>query len=1058
MNPPTSFRLRTAFYTLLLCLSAHGNGLGTSFNWQGRLNDNGAPANGTYDFRFALCDAASDGNQIGTTLSKPATKVSGGLFTASLDFGADAFDGNARWLEVGVRTNGSSSSFVTLSPRHRLAPVPYALYASNAATAVTAVMATTATTVANNAVSETGIASGQVVKSLNGLHDAVMLKAGANMSLTTDGSTLTLSASGGGASGGWSTTGNSGTKPSANFLGTTDGQPLVLKAGNVGINTNKPQAALHVNGTVLASGFSGDGSALTGVTLAAPFTLKQLGASNDLGYALGVAVSGRYAYLAAAADGGFLVYDVSDPTHPQRVAQNKDLPWDPHAVAISGHYAFVAAGSLCAVDISIPANPVTVYDGGNKYYTWGVTVSDNLAYLAAGQDGLFLYNIAAPTKPVAVAHVNNGGQAYAVAVSGGFAYLANEIDGLRIYNVSNPAKPVNVGHITEANTDSGAALGVAVSGAYAYVANDADGVRIYDVTNPAKPVSVGHIPADSGDSAYSVTLSGRFAFVANTRGLHGYDISNPANPVEVGVVEPADSGAVKAVAVQGNYAYVANDNGGLSICFAAPLAQVPGAISATSFLGDGSALTNLTAGHLTGQLPSSVANNLWQVGGNAGTAPGQNFLGTTDNEPLEFWVNDARALRLEPGANGAPNVIGGSPYNYVRKGAVGATIGGGGSIDYLGLSPATNSVIDDFGTVGGGRLNRAYFAATVGGGEENTAGGMDSTVSGGAYNTARDGSTTVGGGENNTAGALDSTVSGGAHNTASGAGATVSGGLTNSAGGVWATVTGGNGNEASAKGSTVGGGLQNAASGSYSVVGGGGLNVSSAHIATVAGGDSNTASGENATVGGGHNNAASNWYATVPGGAWNVAKGQGSFAAGRAATADHDGAFVWSDGGQDGSTELHSSAANQFAARCSGGVIFYSDLGSSAGVRLAPGGNAWSNLSDRNQKTNFVEVDARSLLERLATMPISTWNLKTQDPSVRHIGPMAQDFKAAFGLGEDDRHISTSDSEGVALAAVKGLNQKLEDELKRRDAENAELKARLELLERRLNQLHGGAH
>ena len=69
------------------------------------------------------------------------------------------------------------------------------------------------------------------------------------------------------------------------------------------------------------------------------------------------------------------------------------------------------------------------------------------------------------------------------------------------------------------------------------------------------------------------------------------------------------------------------------------------------------------------------------------------------------------------------------------------------------------------------------------------------------------------------------------------------------------------------------------------------------------------------------------------------------------------------------------------------------------------------------------------------------------------MGAMAQDFAAAFGLGEDAKHISTVDADGVALAAIQGLNQKLKDELKRRDAENSELKARLEAMEKRLDQL-----
>ena len=75
------------------------------------------------------------------------------------------------------------------------------------------------------------------------------------------------------------------------------------------------------------------------------------------------------------------------------------------------------------------------------------------------------------------------------------------------------------------------------------------------------------------------------------------------------------------------------------------------------------------------------------------------------------------------------------------------------------------------------------------------------------------------------------------------------------------------------------------------------------------------------------------------------------------------------------------------------------------------------------------------------------------DPAVRHLGPMAQDFKAAFNVGESDTGITTVDADGVALAAIQGLNQKLQDELNREDAENAKLKQQNDLLAERLNQV-----
>lgn len=107
---------------------------------------------------------------------------------------------------------------------------------------------------------------------------------------------------------------------------------------------------------------------------------------------------------------------------------------------------------------------------------------------------------------------------------------------------------------------------------------------------------------------------------------------------------------------------------------------------------------------------------------------------------------------------------------------------------------------------------------------------------------------------------------------------------------------------------------------------------------------------------------------------------------------------------------------------------------------------AGCNTSDRNVKENFAPVDGRDILERLSTIPIEAWNYKNQDPSVRHIGPMAQDFYAAFGVGADDKYIATVDADGVALAAIQRLYQIVQE----KDVQIAELDARLALLEQKM--------
>jgi hypothetical protein len=100
-------------------------------------------------------------------------------------------------------------------------------------------------------------------------------------------------------------------------------------------------------------------------------------------------------------------------------------------------------------------------------------------------------------------------------------------------------------------------------------------------------------------------------------------------------------------------------------------------------------------------------------------------------------------------------------------------------------------------------------------------------------------------------------------------------------------------------------------------------------------------------------------------------------------------------------------------------------------------------MSDRNLKRDIEPVDEQAVLERVAQLPVSTWSYKTDDPTVRHLGPMAQDFHAAFGLGDTDRAYSSIDAHGVALAAIKALNERskeLEERIERLERENAELR------------------
>ncbi|WP_322512443.1 tail fiber domain-containing protein [Chloroflexus sp.] len=456
------------------------------------------------------------------------------------------------------------------------------------------------------------------------------------------------------------------------------------------------------------------------------------------------------------------------------------------------------------------------------------------------------------------------------------------------------------------------------------------------------------------------------------------------------------------------------------------------------------------------------AANAWALGGNSGTNPATQFIGTTDNQPLELRVNNARVLRLEPNAT-SPNIIAGYSGNSVTSGVVGATIAGGGSLDTGCSGPCVNRVTDDYGTIGGGYFNRAGNDAgttsdrpyaTVGGGNQNVASGQYATVSGGQDNTAQGGRATVGGGSDNIANGDYATVGGGRENAASSNSATVGGGYKNNASGSYATVGGGVGNTASNNYATVSGGLENSAGGFYAALGGGYNNAITAggDYATIGGGSFNVVNNSYATVVGGRENTASGQYATVSGGFSNTAAGDYSFAAGRRAQGNHHGVFLFAD---SNNFNFPSTAANQFRVRATGGVQFVTGIDGSgnpvAGVQVAAGGGSWSSLSDRNAKTDFAPVNPRMILARLATLPIQTWRYKTQ-VGVRHIGPTAQDFYAAFGVGEDDTHIAAIDADGVALAAIQGLYQLAQEqaaEITALRAQIAALEARLAALEQR---------
>ena len=436
-------------------------------------------------------------------------------------------------------------------------------------------------------------------------------------------------------------------------------------------------------------------------------------------------------------------------------------------------------------------------------------------------------------------------------------------------------------------------------------------------------------------------------------------------------------------------------------------------------------------------------------------------------------------------SNAVTSFIGGGQSNAVTLGADYAVVGGG----------FKNVISNDYGTVGGGSGNTASGeSAMVGGGNKNTASGSWSAEAGGLRNKASWFNAAVGGGIDNVAGESGSfyggaTVAGGFSNAATGEGATVGGGHLNKATNAFATVSGGALNNASALYATVSGGLANTNAGETGFIGGGQSNT-----ITVAGTNAVIAGGLSNTVGAAYSFAAGRrakanhagsfvWADTTEADFASTADKQFLVRADYAginaptrlneftifgvrspATAGYGGMCVQTSGaaakpfygysvtggGSDAWTEVDGEDGNKWKLFVGGnrltvtpsGLVGIGTTAPTFPLEMASGahvtaGGVWQNASDASRKENFRAVDSRKILAKVAGLSVTKWNYRAE-PGVDRIGPTAQDFRAAFGLGADDKHIGTLDADGVALAAIQGLIE----EIKLRDEKIAQLEAR----------------
>lgn len=953
---------------------------GTAFTYQGELTSSTGPVTGLYDFQFAVFDSASGGTQIGSTIVTNGVQVANGLFVVTLDFGANVFTGNARWLDLAAHTNQSPNAFASMTPRQQLTPTPYAVLAGNLSPSAQVNIA--GVTIQQNAYGAPNVVEGSTI---NSVRSGVL------------GATI----GGGGAT---------------NY----DGGDYNTTA----VETNKVTADF---GTV--SGGGGNISSGQYATVG--------GGYNNIAKVDLATVGGGYQNSAtgggATIGGGF-------------------------SNTASDYYSTVGGGALNAAT----GEDSTV--GGGTYNQANIGPST----VAGGNN-----NIASLSSAIGGGEFNTATNFYATVPGGHYNIAA----GYASFAAGQQAQATNNGAFVWADSQNAP---------FASTNDDSFNVRarggVNFVTSGAG-VTVDGVPFSGSGSG---TISGVIVQQNPGTGAPNLIEGSSANFVSGGVIGATiggggatnDSGLAFTNSVIGNYGTV----GGGRQNIAGESATVGGGLFNIATNGDS------TVGGGTANTASGISSTVSGGGGNRALALFATVGGGNNN------IASGSGATIPGGANNMATGV----YSFAAGQMAHAT--NLGSFVWADSQFATfASTNDDSFNVraqGGVYLltgtnglvvNGVTIAGTSG---NNTASGQYASVAGGFDNQALSQGDFVGGGLANSNNAVYATIAGGTQNIAKGIGSTIAGGEFNE------TITKFSGYGA------IGGGVSNSV-GDFSTVGGGNNN-EALNEGTIGGGDSNTAVGDDSTVPGGRLNYAYGSYSFAAGqqaqamneGAFvwadsqNTAfastaadqflvRAQGGFGIDTASTPDgsfsiNTNTYLFSHAiylrGETGSDYNHGLAYNGHTITNFGTGQYQVDgpalWGFGGGVLGTRNGSdhaaltwdtasvtvngTFNNNSDRNAKRDFTQVTPAKILEKVTSLPITEWAYNV-DSATRHIGPMAQDFYSAFNVGTDEKHIAPIDEGGVALAAIQGLNEKLNDKdalIQKQATEISDLKARLDALEK----------
>jgi len=503
------------------------------------------------------------------------------------------------------------------------------------------------------------------------------------------------------------------------------------------------------------------------------------------------------------------------------------------------------------------------------------------------------------------------------------------------------------------------------------------------------------------------------------------------------------------------------------------------------------------SGVAAGSYNAATGQNAFVAAGQNNVASGLSTLvmGGFDNQAsaVDAMVGSGAGNR----ARGLRSVVVGGGYN-VASGQW-SFVGGGGRQNGggpAGTNGEDNAAVGDFSMVGAGQGNAAYGNwTTVAGGRSNGTLSDYGFIGGGAGNQSNGTGAVVTGGKSNIAQGPYSFIGGGGWNYASGARAVVAGGgdsnfglFRNMAVGDGSFVGGGSINYATGFGASVLGGSNNVAGGAGSVALGIFARtqpISCAEFGALPSGTPCLAAHDGTFV---FSDGSRGHFRSIGGHTFNVlATGGVRFVTDATVSANEATATKYVDIVNDGRLSFAAGNANKITLddsaptraigvqpgtvyqRTDGGFAWYLN-GVEAPAQNDPGvtGTVLATLtdsttsttvsgtfralafvatSDSNQKTAFAELDPKVILAKVANLPVMAWSYKSEaDRGIRHIGPVAQDFMRLFQIGYDDKSISTIDESGVALAAVKGLKQELDE----RNAEVAALKRDLAAIKAKL--------